>query len=44
MFKLTYIASGTIKQVTSPSYWALYGLRIRVKGSRLWNKDGSLAF
>lgn len=44
MFKLTYIVNGTIKQVTSPSFWNLYHLRNSVPGSRLWNKDGSLVF
>jgi hypothetical protein len=44
MFKLTYIVNGTIKQVTSPSYWALYHIRVATSGSRLWNKDGSLSF
>ena len=44
MFKLTYIVNGVLKQVTSPSFWALYHIRQSVPSSRLWNKDGSLAF
>lgn len=42
MFKLTFIANGAIRQVTSPNFWTLFHLRLSVPGSRLWDKNGSL--
>lgn len=44
MYKLTFLNCGKIHQVTSPSFWTLYKLRVTTPSSRLWDKTGALVW